>query len=160
MVISRAAMIQLNDTMHKVFPLFGPIEEKRWAKGWNPTEILPDGAVFEENMRFKTRSDNPHEAWFYWELLRLSNETNEIQYSVKTPNRNWIIKIKCSETGTGSTQAGITYSYKAFNALGSKLNHRALSSMFKEDLKDWERAINHYLITGQSLKTDSDTMKG
>jgi hypothetical protein len=73
-----------------------------------------------------------------------------IQYLVSTVNRVWTITVKCTPAGS-ATSAQITYCYTGLNAAGNQINPMAMHSIYKQDLKDWEKAINYYLKTGKTL---------
>ena len=154
-MISRTRTISLNAPLQVVFPLFGPVEEKKWAHGWDPMEINPEGAVFELGMHFKTRSDHTHEDYYQWKLTHLSWKRAEVRYTVRTMNRLWYIDILCMVSGKNSTSATISYTYEALNDQGEQMNRSALLEMFKENLNDWETAINHYLETGDCLQANT-----
>jgi len=156
MYLSRTGIMQLKTPVDQVFPLFGPVEETKWAHDWEPFDIIPEGAVFMKGMCFKTRSTNPHEDCFLWELTRLSHKKTEVQYTVKTTNRTWNIEICCKRTGLRSTRVKVTYIYRALNDVGTPLNRQALQDIFKQDLQDWETAINFYLETGSCYEPVQD----
>jgi hypothetical protein len=48
-------------------------------------------------------------------------------------------------------RADISYTYVALSELGARLNEMAMAHIFRDDLRDWEAAINHYLKTGKRL---------
>jgi hypothetical protein len=49
------------------------------------------------------------------------------------------------------THAEITYTFAGLTERGNAINEKALQVMYAHDLKDWEKAINHYLLTGERL---------
>lgn len=149
--ISRTAPIVVNDRIERTFLLFGPMQEKRWAHGWNPEWIFPGEDYFSKGIVFQTPSFHEKEPNFTWVLSHISHIKFELVYTVFTQNRVWIISINCFEKEPSSTLVEITYTYTGHNQFGDELNRIAMDVMFREDLKDWERAINHYLTTGEQL---------
>ena len=151
MTIEQSAQIVLKAPIEVVFPLFGPIEEKKWARGWDPKVLYPKGKDFTEGMVFRTPSTNSKEDWFYWTLACLQ-DLHLVRYLVSTSNRLWTINIVFSKDANQHTAALVGYRYTGFNETGKLLNQDALKEMFKYNLKDWERAVNHYLSTGKCLE--------
>lgn len=149
--VSKTATIQIEAPIEKVFPLFGPIKEMEWAHGWNPQRIYPKEAIMEEHMIFQTKSSNEHESHFLWMVTQLDFTKHIIEYTVQTPNRIWTISVQCNPQNSATT-ATVIYCYTGLNDLGNELNKTALAQMYTDDLKDWEKALNHYLKTGEVLK--------
>ena len=152
--ISRTSVIILNASLKKVFPLFGPIKEKEWAAGWEP-QVLYATTDSEEHMVFKTRSHHGQEPDSTWTVSNYRPDQAFIEYTVFAPERIWWITIECSEgKAEETTEAKITYTYTGLTESGNVMNEKALATMYRHDLKDWEAAINHYLETGKRLEHD------
>ncbi len=149
--ISRTATIFIHSTIENVFPLFGPIEEKKWAYGWDPIIIFPKSNTVEKNMLFKTKGQGFGEDEFIWNISQYQPEKYSIEYTVHTANRIWTIFIKCLEENGQTTQATITYTFTGLNSKGNAINEKLLAKMYESDLKDWEKALNHFLETGNIL---------
>lgn len=152
--ISKTKSITLNGSLENVFPLFGPIRESEWAAGWNPEILFSNSDLVEEHMLFRIPSHHGDgEPDHIWTVSKYEPEKAFIEYTVFSGERIWWITIKCIEGIPGqSTQAEITYTYNGLTQLGNAINERALQSIFANDLKDWETAINHYLKTGVRLE--------
>lgn len=148
--ISKSAKIHLNATVHEVFPLFGPFEERKWADGWNPTLLFPENEEVIEGATFTTEG-NRLEGQYTWRINQYHPEHHHIQYFVFTPNRHWTIDIRCEATDSYSSSATIEFSFTGLNPDGNQMNEQALEEMYEVDLKDWEKAINYYLSTGLTL---------
>lgn len=149
--VSKTATIEIQAPVKTVFPFFGPIKEKDWAYGWDPQRIYPEDATMEEYMIFRSKSSNAHESHFTWMVTKLDAAAHLIEYTVSTPNRIWTIRVQC-QSQLSATMVTVTYTYTGLSELGNELNRKALAQMYTEDLKDWERALNHYLQTGEMLK--------
>ena len=145
--VERAATIVLNAPLEKVFPLFGPIREKDWAHGWDPTIIFPADTLVSKHMVFRTSgglhgSNEP----YTWTIVGYETQRSFIEYQVTASDRLWFISISCAANGD-STAASIKYSYTGLTEEGNKKNEVAIEKMYESDLKDWETAINKYLST-------------
>ncbi|MCX6143191.1 MAG: hypothetical protein NTZ35_08225 [Ignavibacteriales bacterium] len=150
--LSRTATIILNGAVEKVFPLFGAIEEKKWADGWNPSILFPKSEQIEEGMVFTTQGHDHGESNYAWIVSRCKVENHLIEYIVSTANRYWVIDIECAASSKDHTNATVRYTYTGLTELGNEINRHAIKKMFERDLKDWEEAMNHYLETGKVLK--------
>ncbi|MCX6132362.1 MAG: hypothetical protein NTU47_01000 [Ignavibacteriales bacterium] len=141
----------MNDAIALVFPLFGPIEEKKWADGWDPVALYPASGNLEEGMVFRTPGHEEHENQFFWIVSKYQPANFVVEYVVSTPNRYWVIHIQCAGVSEHETMATITYIYTGLNDLGNEINRQAIENMYKDNLSDWEEAINYYLKTGTTL---------
>jgi hypothetical protein len=149
--ISRSAVIRLDAPLERVFPLFGALREKDWAEGWDPIFLSdPDGKM-QERLVFQTSAAHGHtEGRYTWLVSKYLPEQGQVEYTVFTPERVWWIAIRCWEVA-GQTLAEVNYTYCGLSEKGNAINEAALARMFAEDLKNWQRAINHYLKTGECL---------
>lgn len=143
--ISKTADITINGSIEEVFPLFGVFDERKWAKGWDPQLVYPDKEIMEEGVIFTTRSHNHEEQEYQWIVSTFNPGLYNVQYLVSTPNRYWTITVQCRDLDKVQTVASITYSFTSLNEKGKQLNKGSLERMYKENLGDWEEAINHYL---------------
>lgn len=148
--VSKTASFVVNGNIQTVFPLFGAFEERKWEKGWNPVLIYPSTEVIEEGTTFKTHGHG-NEPEFLWRVSKYEPQKNLIQYLVSTDNRYWTITVKCEPRPKELTFAEVTYSFIGLNHLGNELNKKALEKMYRHNLKDWEKALNYYMESGESL---------
>jgi len=141
--ISRTSAIVLQGMPDEVFPLFGPIREREWAPGWDPTIIYPGGVLAEAHMVFTTRTHDADEAEATWTISAYDPEHGSIEYTVFTPGRLWTVAICCRPGHADrTTRAEVTYTYTGVTDRGQHLNEAALERMFGRDLRDWEEQIN------------------
>lgn len=70
-----------------------------------------------------------------------------------TPNEEVVkIEIKLEDNGEGSTTADITYQYTGLNDAKNEWIETEFEKSFRNIMIGWEKAINHYLKTGEMLK--------
>jgi hypothetical protein len=146
--VSQSASFILNSDVNKIFPLFGPVREKEWAAGWEPQIIFPLSVEVEKNMVFQTKGKYPGEEKFTWVISTFNSKNYEIEYTVSTSERIWLIQVRC-EAIENKTKATVTYTYTGLTQQGNERNKVALKNMFAENLKDWQEAISYYLETGK-----------
>jgi hypothetical protein len=149
--IEETETITLHASVERVFPLFGPIEEQKWAEGWAP-QILYGKSKAEEHMIFRTNSRYADEEFYTWVISKFNEPHRLIEYTVSAPGRIWFITVSCQKYGNEKTRATITYSFTALNEQAVARNQESLDRMFADRLVDWEEAINYYLATGQKIK--------
>jgi hypothetical protein len=147
--ISRTASFVLDAHIEDVFPLFGPIKEKLWAEGWNPSVVYAKNNFVEQHMVFQTKG-SPEEELYNWTVTDFQPSNYLIEYTVFTANRIWFIKVICIEKDNG-THVSVTYTYTGLNEKGNRLNQVALDEMFARNLVDWHEAVAYFLETGKML---------
>jgi hypothetical protein len=150
--ISQHASIELNGSVYNVFPLFGPVLEKKWAEGWDPEIIYSTTGLADDHMIFRTKANHLSEDWYTWVVTRYEPENFFIEYTVSTSQRVWFISVQCAQKRS-KTIAAISYVYTGLSPQGNELNQVAMKKIFAHDLKDWEEAINYYLKCGKQLPT-------
>jgi hypothetical protein len=154
--ISRTNSMILNASLKTVFPLFGPIAEKKWAYGWDPQIIFSSTNRLEPKMVFKTQMTGHHEkgeTHCIWIVSRLIPQQALIEYTVFTNERVWWITIQCQEhVSNQTTRAKITYTFTGLTEKGNAINEKHLARIYAHDLKDWEESINYFLKTGKTFR--------
>ena len=151
--VERTSTIRLKGDLSQVFPLFGPLEERKWAEGWKPRVVWPADETVQERMVFAVQhGDNPETMWI---VSKYDEQQAVIEYTVYEPESvHWIL-IRCrASEAEESTEAEITYTYVGISEAARFRNKHALDAMYRHDLKDWELMINHYLQTGERLSHD------
>jgi hypothetical protein len=138
----QSASIQLKGGIERVFPLFTPLGEKKWAQDWNPDLIFPSGGATQEGQILQT-PDHMHGAPpSTWVVSRYDTSSHQIQYIITSAVRVAVISITCTASGKDSTGATISYTLTGLSAEGNALSHHLLGKIFATNLKDWENAIN------------------
>lgn len=137
----------------KVFPLLCPVREYDWLDGWQAKIIHSESGLVEENCVFTT----PHhgEMETVWHVTKHDPENFEVAFVRVTPGENVVrIQIKLVPEGDAATQSRISYQYTALNEAQNEHIRENLPAEFAESMNWWERALNHYLDTGEMLKKD------
>ena len=150
--IARSATIICESSAANVFPLFGPVAEKKWADGWDFNTIYSETNLIEENFIFQT---NPHKGDTLkttWIISRYDSTNMVIEYILFSENWIDVINIKCRDNGNRTTNAKISYTYTALNEKGNSIIEHLAAHMYAHGLKDWEEAINYYLKNNKMLQ--------
>lgn len=142
--IAQSAEILINASVDVVFPLFDPINEKKWATGWAPRVLYPVDETVGEHMIFTTKPRFVEEDDYQWIISKYMEADHRIVYLVSTRERIWSIDVSCF-ADDDRTLVRIEYQYTGLTMRGNELNSIALSSMYEQNLEDWKDAIHHYL---------------
>jgi hypothetical protein len=142
--LTRTYTQHLAGTTDEVFPLLGPIGEKRWAQGsWNPTFVHPPRGADEVGCVFTTRAQDGHET--VWVLTRFTR-SHEVEYVQVTPGlRVTQLQIALAPDGPGHSAAAITYIWTALSPEGQAWLDAHRGEQFDESMAEWEQAVNAYL---------------
>jgi hypothetical protein len=142
---SKTASIVLNANIEKVFLLFGAIEEKKWADGWSPSPIYPISGEMTEGFIFQTPDHVPGQSLLTWVVSKYSVHSHQVQYIITSSTRVTIISVVCSRLNDNSTKADVSYHLTGLSEEGNEISQHIIGKIFKQNLKDWETAINNYL---------------
>jgi hypothetical protein len=145
--IVRAARIEVAAAPDEAFPLLTPAGEGLWSEDWSPVHHYPEGGVPEEGAVFTT-AEGPR-GGRVWTILDYTPTQHRIAYLSLAPGYLHIwISIDCRATGEGNTEADITYIYTALSDAGRAYLAKMNEAAFREQVRHWEHAINHYLRSG------------
>ena len=141
--VTRTGSIVLEGTIEKVFPLFGPVDEKKWVAGWEPEVVYPATAVMEQGMVFRTRDG---EDQFTWVMTHLDPARHEVTYHNVAPGfQVRRIEVRCRALAAERTEAVVTYSYVGLSERGNREIAAMDENAYVAKMKHWEQAINGYL---------------
>jgi hypothetical protein len=148
--VERSATITLVAPPDKVFHLFEPIGEKAWAAGWEPRFVYPQDEEAKEGAVFKIEAENgPDTTWI---ISRYDREHNAIEYmTVKPDTRVGRIRVEVAGGSEGTSIAAVSYTFTALTEQGNALNDSFTEDHYRHKMHWWEKAINHYLRTGETL---------
>lgn len=152
--ISRTAEIVVDALVQVAFPLFDPVNEMNWVRGWTPRFIYPTDFVTQEQAIFITPCRFDNEEDYHWVITKFIPDQYHVEYMVSTRERIWWIEVKCISLESNQTKASITYQFTGLTENGNNLNRIALAKMYQHELIDWQEAINHYLLTGSIYHPD------
>ena len=142
---------QINDgTPEEVFPLLCPVREKDWLDGWEYKMIYSKSGLIEKDCVFST----PHHGKLdtIWYVNQYDQNNFTIEFIRLTPNETVVkINISLSLTADQKTEANISYQYTSLNEEQNNYIENGLEDQFQENMKWWEKSINHYLKSGEKL---------
>ena len=146
---------QLNTgKINEVFPLLCPVREKDWLDGWDFQMIYSQSGLAEKDCVFTT----PHHGKYdtVWHITQYDQSNHKIEFLRVTPSENVVrINIELEESGTQQTSTKISYQYTSLSEEVNRFIEADLEISFLKSMVWWEKAINHYLKTGEMLKHGS-----
>jgi hypothetical protein len=148
---SHTQILTLDSTIDQVFPLFGPLEERRWAHGWNPTVLYSESALGDSAGTVFT-SNLPGEPETVWYVVQFDSIQHLVEYVRVTPGHKIaLVRVCCDALPDERTSAAVTYAFTALSDAGNcELAH--LERDHPSSVQHWQHAINHYLRTGETAQ--------
>jgi len=142
---------QLNTgNIQEVFPLLCPVREVDWLDGWQYTMIHSASGLIEQDCVFTTPHHGKSET--VWHVTQHDPLNNKIEFVRVTPSESVAkINIVLEAIDEGTTQANITYQYTGLSEEQRVFIETDLEHEFTKSMRWWEKAINHYLKTGERL---------
>jgi len=127
----------------EVFALLGPVEEKKWARGWEPRFAFPVGGGDEPGAVFSIAGHGPETLWV---LNAFDEHRLYVEYLQFTPGvRVTVLRITLEPSGQGDeTAAEISYTWTALSEKGSEWLE-AHGAHFEQGMAEWEAELNGYL---------------
>ena len=150
--ISRSHAIHLGAPPSRVFPLFEPVGEQSWAADWKPVFLYPPSGAAQVGAVFTTQVHEDDGLDTIWAMNVYDPTDFHLRYLRVTPgSRVGMIDIRCQGAPEGGTEATVTYTFTGLSDEGNEFIARLTSDHYQEYIASWERAINHYLRSGQPL---------
>jgi hypothetical protein len=143
---------QTNDAPpERVFPLLCPVREAEWVAGWQYRLIYSESGVAEDGCVFTTPNEASPET--VWMVTHYDSAAFQIAYAWIKPRINATqLRISLLPTPGGKTATRIHYFYTGLSAAGNKEIESYTPEWFRSKMQGWEKAINHYLATGNILR--------
>lgn len=137
--LSRSGGFAIPAPAAEAFPLFGPLGERRWAEGWNPTILRPLPAADVEGVVFTTPASDGAEV--LWLNLRFDAAAGVASYvNVWPGQRVSEITVEIAPDGERASRARVTYRWTPLSAAGAEAI-AAQAARFDEWMEEWGRSV-------------------
>jgi len=147
-----SAQQQLNFTPEKIFPQLCPTREYDWIETWKCELLRSESGFAELDCVFTTHFTGDEKD--VWVVDRY--ERNElIQFIRVSENRIIRYRITLAENGNGTTSATWEQTITALTENGNRYIESQSNEEFSKKIKGLEKLLNHYLETGEMLKTSN-----
>jgi hypothetical protein len=133
----------------KVFPLLCPTLEKEWVQDWDPIKIISRSGIAEKDCIFITPSQPNDSIWIITHYEPLSYMIE--MYKVTPGHTVGKLEISLLSESDNVTKANISYEYTALSKDGEVFLSVFTSEWYNCFMLDWEKALNHYLKTGNKI---------
>ena len=128
----------------EVFPLLGPVGEKKWGgEGWTPRFIYPVGGADEAGCVFATGAPDAETIWM---LTTFDRTAGRVEYVQMTPGmRVTRLQIDLRPEGSEGTTAEIRYTWTSLSDKNEAFLAMHAGPAFDHAMAQWEGAVNAYL---------------
>ena len=140
--LARSAVLRLAAAPAAVFPLLGPLGEKKWAGShWSPEFVYPPGGGDVEGCVFRTGRQRETT----WILTTFDAIGLRVRYVQLTPARSVVgLDIALSPDGPAKSSARITYAWTGLSEEGNREIERHVRN-FGASMAQWEAVLNAFL---------------
>jgi hypothetical protein len=133
----------------KGFPLLCPELEKEWVPGWDPELIISNSGVAEQDCVFVTSTESDKSIWV---ITRHDTDNYAVEMVKVTPEHTvGKLTIQLLEDEGDRSKAEIAYEYTSLGPDGDAFLESFTADWYEQFMIDWEKAINHYLLTGRKI---------
>lgn len=143
---------QLVAPAEEVFPLICPVREAEWLDGFEYAWVYSESGLAEMNAIFTTPPHGPMPASL-WIITR--HDPQEHVVDMVRVTGEWYVthlRVAVEDAPGGGSAAHISYTFTALNEMGERaIKHHHSEPQFRQMVVHWERAVNHYLQTGETL---------
>ena len=151
--ITRSYEQTINAAPSKVFDLLCPVKEAEWLDGWDYTLLYSKSGLAEEGCVFLSRQEGEKDT--IWMITKRDVQSREIEFVRATPeSRIARLTIAVDEKEAQVSKVQITYVLTALCEEGNTFLEAFTQENFEAAMKFWEKSMNYYLQTGETLKRD------
>jgi hypothetical protein len=143
----------LNAPPEAVFPLLCPVAELKWAPGWMPEVVFSVSGVVEQECIFITPPEFPSEPQnSIWVVSNYDpGNLSLVMYKVTPEHTISKLEISLENDSENTTSANISYEVTVIGMAGNSFMEEFTTDWYRDFMLDWEKALNHYLKTGEKI---------
>lgn len=139
----------INGTIKEIMPLYCPVRELDWCENWNPKVVYSNSGLVEKDCIFITLHEDVDILWI---VTDYDIEKGHVEMFYQIPNALVTkLEIQATPIGENKTKALLSYSKTSLGKLGDKIIKEFTKEEYDKMMDSWEKAMNHYLKTGQML---------
>ena len=137
-------------TPENVFPLLCPTREYDWIESWKCELVFSKSGFAELDCIFSTHfPGDEQEIW----VVDCYEPNSLIQFVRTSPNRVIRYRISLTDNADGTTSAKWEQTITSLTEAGNDYIENCTNADFSERIKGLEKLLNHYLETGEMLKS-------
>lgn len=135
----------------RVFPLYCPVREADWVAGWDPSVVYTNSGLVEKDCVFTTKHED-RGVESTWVVTEYDTDAFFVQMVKFTPGVTVCrLEIRLAPAGPQKTSAAVTYCHTSLGPEGDAFLEGFTEEFYGGFMREWERAMNHYLKTGRTL---------
>ena len=143
-VVTHSEEFLLEKDVSSVFPLFSPEGEKRWAPGWDYTNLLGSTNLHPDYV-FLTDTHDHNAAQAIWIVADYRPNTYYISYYKIEPGQKiGKIEVQCIEQNRTSTLIKATYKYIGLSDSGNRFIEGFTKKFYQEFIGKWRLLLHEY----------------
>jgi hypothetical protein len=146
--VTRSYVQHLVAPPEEVMPLLTAARENEWAAMFQPT-ILHAGEPPGGKHGVFVTGTMPEET--IWTMTEFDPERGRVAYFRTIPKKVGVHIDIHLEREPGGCRATVSYTYSALGSEGNARVDAITEEKYREQMVEWEAALNHYLKTGQRL---------
>ncbi|PLX14297.1 MAG: hypothetical protein C0597_10255 [Marinilabiliales bacterium] len=139
----------INGSIKEIFPLYCPVREIDWCENWNPKVVYSNSGLVEKDCIFITPDGDLEIVWI---VTDYNIETGHVEMIYHVPGILVTkLEIQVEPITKDRTKAILTYSKTSLSNTGNQIIERSTQEDYDIMMDSWEKAMNHYLKTGEML---------
>lgn len=147
--ITHSYVQTIEGTPGDIFSLYCPVKEALWCEGWDPVAVYSDSGVVEPDCVFTTEDNGIESAWFVTVYDVEQGRVEMIKHTPGVTISKLVITIEPISALT--TRAIISYGFTSLSKSGDEILKEFTKENYNTSMAAWEKAMNHYLKTGEML---------
>ena len=147
--ITHRAVQEIRGTLEEIMPLYCPVRELDWCEYWAPKAVYSNSGLVEKNCIFTTSHGEYDVVWI---VTDYDVEAGRVEMVYHVPNvLVTLLEIQLTPINGHTARAEITYTKTAISEEGIKALEEFTKESYDQTMDSWEKAMNHYLETGEML---------
>lgn len=147
--VSHTFVQTINGTIKEIMPLYCPVREQDWIENWKPIVVYSNSGLVETDCVFITEHGSREVVWI---VTDYNVETGHVEMFYHVPGILVTkLEIKVEEIAVEKASVTLTYSKTSLGVTGDKVLKDFTKEHFDVMMHSWEKAMNHYIKTGQML---------
>lgn len=140
----------INSTTKDIMPLYCPVRELEWCENWNPKVVYSKCGLVEKDCVFITSHENQDIVWI---ITDYDIKSGHVEMFYHVPGVLVTkLEIQLTPINNVKTKAELTYSKTSLSKIGDSVLEDFTRKEYDTMMDSWEKAMNHYLKTGEMLK--------
>jgi hypothetical protein len=142
--IKHSARFDISQPVERVFPLFSPEGEKRWAPNWDYENIMGTTELSEDYV-FLTGSHDHASTHAIWLVKRYVPKEWFIEfYRVEPEDKIGVVTVQCSRISECITHVEVTYQYIPLSERGRKFVDGFTVETYGKFIAEWRNLLIRY----------------